>query len=740
MSSNIFSRFSSLLSILFFLLLVACGDEPVDLRDGTEAMVARLDSIARNVDPMANPYASRARVEYMRQIPEPDSPEENIRYKGTLAREMVFAGETESAIEILTSLLHQLENDQKHLADSYLESLVDLLAFSYLRLAEQQNCLLNHSSVSCLFPIRKEGVHTLTEGSERAMELYQRLLREWRPDNMEAQWLLNVAAMTLGKHPEGVPAQWLIPTDSFETDEPFPQFPDVAPFTGLAEEMTLSGGSVTEDFNRDGFIDIMASSWGLSDQIRYFENSGDGQFADRTEEAGLTGITGGLNMIHADFDNDGYADVFVLRGAWLGETGLHPNSLLRNNGDGTFSDVTESTGLLSFHPTQTAVWSDFNNDGWLDLFIGNESFGSGVHPSELYLSNRDGTFRNVAKDAGVAVTGYIKGVTAGDFNNDGYQDLYISRFGGPNSLFRNNGPGSNDIPRFNDVTAQAGVAEPVESFPTWFWDYNNDGLQDLFVSGYYATPGDVAREYLGMPHEAEFPRLYRNNGDGTFTDVQSEAGLEKVIYAMGSNFGDLDNDGYLDFYAGTGDPDMRSVIPNRMFRNNSGRKFTEVTSPGGFGHLQKGHGISFADLDNDGDQDIFTVIGGALEGDVYLNALFMNPGNENNWITLLFRGSKSNRAGIGSKIMIEGETPSGSRKIYRTVTTGGSFGSSTLQQEIGLGEISHIERLEITWPASGKKQVFRDVSVNVVYRVLENGDRVEPVERMQIELQTSHYP
>lgn len=740
MFSKTFSGFSLLLLIMFCFWLTACGDKPVVLRDGTEAMAARLDSIARNVDPMANPYASRARVEYMRQIPEPNSPEENIRYRGTLAQEMVYAGETESAIEILTSLLHQLETDQKHLAGTYLESLVDLLAFSYLRLAEQQNCLLNHSSASCLFPIRPEGVHTLTEGSEQAMELYRRLLKEWRPDNMEARWLLNVAAMTLGKHPEEVPKKWLIPADAFEAGEAFPHFPDVAPFTGLAEEMTLSGGSVTEDFNRDGFIDIMASSWGLSDQIRYFENSGDGHFVDRTQEAGLEGITGGLNTIHADFDNDGHADVFVLRGAWLGEAGLHPNSLLRNNGDGTFSDVTESAGLLSFHPTQTAVWADFNNDGWLDLFIGNESAGPDIHPCELYLSNRDGTFRDVAREAGVDVTGYIKGVTAGDFDNDGYPDLYISRFGGPNTLFRNNGSDSNGAPRFTDVTAQAGVAEPVDSFPAWFWDYNNDGLQDLFVSGYYATPGDVAREYMGMPHEAEFPRLYRNNGDSTFTDVKSEKGLEKVIYAMGSNFGDLDNDGWLDFYAGTGDPDMRTVIPNRMFRNNAGREFSEVTSAGGFGHLQKGHGISFADLDNDGDQDIFTVIGGALEGDVYLNALFMNPGNENNWITLILRGTESNRSGIGSRITIEGEIPSGFRSIHRTVTTGGSFGSSSLQQEVGLGKMSHIERLEITWPTSGKKQVFRDVSANRIYRISEDSDGLELVKRKQIEMRTSHHP
>lgn len=711
------------------------------LEDGTEEMVARLDSIVQNVQPRLNEFENRARVKLLKSFPEPAEMEERIQFRGKLSHELLYAGDIGEAIDILNSILDELETVQverlssqdRSVFDFYVRSALDVLALSYLQLGEQQNCLSNHSSESCLFPIRGEGVHTLTEGSEKAIEIYQRILDTWGADNMEARWLLNVAYMTLGRHPDDVPEQWLIPPEVFESDYDIGRFPDIAPQTGLADEMALSGGSITEDFNNNGLIDIMASSWGLDDQLQVFENSGDGSFINKTEEAGLNGIVGGLNLRHADFNNDGYADVLVLRGAWLGETGLHPNSLLRNNGDGTFTDVTESAGLLSFHPTQTAVWADFNNDGWLDLYIGNESTQGYPHPAELYISNRDGTFTNVAEQAGVDVIGYIKGVTAGDFDNNGHQDLYISRIDGPNFLYKNEGPNVEGYPRFIDVTEYAGVDEPEKSFPVWFWDYNNNGWLDLFVSGYYATVGDVANEYLGRPHQAELPRLYHNNGDGTFTNVTRKVGLDKILYTMGSNYGDLDNDGYSDFYVGTGNPDLRTIIPNRMFRNNEGNEFQEVTASGGFGHLQKGHGVSFADLNNNGNQDIFTVIGGAFEADVYMNALFNNPGHDNNWITLLFKGVESNRSGIGTRIKIDVNTPDGLREIHKIVSTGGSFGSSSLQQEIGLGDATSINRIEIYWPASRKKQKFENIEMNRFYQVIESMDQLVKIERTRFD-------
>jgi len=727
------------IGLLFLIIgfISACSNRNEVVKDGTQKMVARLDSISRNINPKTDKYANQVRLDYYKRIPPPSQRNRKIEYQFSLAQELLKAGKTESAIDHFKKvmvLLNKLTARQNHNIVSLKQSVKESIALSYLRLGEQQNCLLNHSSASCLFPIHGKGVHTITKGSKNAIRIYQELLRKRGSNDLISRWLLNIAYMTLGEHPEGVPKQWLIPEKAFKSDYDIKQFPDVATITGVAEK-GLSGGSVTEDFNNDGYIDIFASSWGLNDQVQYYENNGNGTFTKKTDEAGLTGIVGGLNLRHADFNNDGFADVLVLRGAWLqGKAGEQPNSLLRNNGDGTFSDVTKSAGLLSFNPTQTAEWADFNNDGWLDLYIGNESTKNSKHPAELYLNQQDGTFKNVARQAGVDVIGYIKGVTSGDYNNDGWQDLYVSRLDGDNHLFKNNGPDQNGIPRFTDVTQKAGVAKPAVSFPTWFWDYDNDGWLDLFVSSYDASPGDVAREYLGMPFHRGIPKLYHNNGDGTFTDVTDEMGLHKVMYTMGSNFGDLDNDGYPDFYVGTGDPDFRSLMPNRMFRNDRGKHFQEVTESGGFGHLQKGHGVSFADLDNDGDQDIFEVIGGAYEGDVYMNALFENPGHNNHWITLLFDGHQSNRFGVGNRIAVEITTPKGIRTIRSVVSTGGSFGSNSLQQELGLGKATNINRITVIWPASGKKQIFKNVKMNRVYRISENKTHLEIIHRNKFRL------
>jgi len=279
------------------------------------------------------------------------------------------------------------------------------------------------------------------------------------------------------------------------------------------------------------------------------------------------------------------------------------------------------------------------------------------------------------------------------------------------------------------------VELPINSFPAWFWDYDNDGWDDLLVLSYdvnSAMADMVAREYLGLPREAvqngktlgaEPSRLYRNNHDGTFTDVTSQAGLDKkVIYAMGSNYGDLDNDGWLDFYVGTGNPDLRSVIPNRMFRNVGGKRFEEVTLPGGFGHLQKGHAVAFADLDRDGNQDIYEVIGGAYEGDRYTTVLFENPGWPNNaWIELDLQGRTANRSAIGARVEVDVVEANGApRTIRRTVGTGGSFGSGPLQLHVGLGRTNRVRALRIRWPDSARTVTsYSDLAVRRTYHITQ---------------------
>ncbi len=303
--------------------------------------------------------------------------------------------------------------------------------------------------------------------------------------------------------------------------------------------------------------------------------------------------------------------------------------------------------------------------------------------------------------------------------------MYVSRFGKPNLLYRNERG-----ERFADVTQAAGVAEPVNSFPTWFFDYDNDGWLDLFVGGFDEAGADaVAALYLGTKRPGGTPRLYRNRRNGTFEDVTIAAKLDRVLLAMGANYGDLDNDGFFDIYVGNGAPDLNTLVPNRMFRNGDGRIFQDVTTSGGFGHLQKGHGVSFGDLDNDGDQDIYEVIGGWFTGDTYQNVLFRNPGHGNRWITLVLEGTRSNRMAIGARVKFQVATPSGTRFIHQVVSSGGSFGDSSFQLETGLGNATAIEAIEVKWPATRETQVFTNVGMNQIVAIREGEPTVKIVRR-----------
>jgi hypothetical protein len=223
------------------------------------------------------------------------------------------------------------------------------------------------------------------------------------------------------------------------------------------------------------------------------------------------------------------------------------------------------------------------------------------------------------------------------------------------------------------------------------------------------------------------PLVYHNNGDNTFTDVAQKLGLKDNIYAMGCNYGDLDGDGYQDFYLGTGAPEFSSVVPNKMYRNNGGKSFDDVTAAGGFGHIQKGHGIAFGDLDRDGDEDIFECFGGAFDGDVYEDILFENPiGQDNGWVVLQLRGETSNKMAIGAKVRLSIETPGGTRTLYRTVSTGGSFGASSLQLEVGLGDATKIKEISIIWPNRDQSvQVLRDIQMKKYVRITEGNNTPE---------------
>lgn len=583
------------------------------------------------------------------------------------------------------------------------------LAVAYLRLAESQNCIAHRHPESCVLPIRAGGVHQQKRATYSAIRYLKEVLGR-QPDHLTARWLLNLAAMAAGEHPDAVPEAWLIPPERFEAEAESPRFVDRAAERGL-DLVSLSGGVVADDFDGDGWLDVVVSDWSPEGQLRYFRNRGDGSFSDRTTQAGLSGLLGGLNLLQADYDNDGDPDLLVLRGAWLEEAGhRYPNSLLRNDG-GRFQDVTLEAGLAEEHfPTQAAAWADFDNDGSLDLFVGNE-----YAPSQLFRNRGDGSFEEIARDAGVTNDDFAKAAVWGDYDADADPDLFVSNFGGPNRLYRNNGDGT-----FEDVAFALGVDLPFRSFPAWFWDYDNDGALDLFVSGYEWNVTDIAAGYIGLPAlQTEPDRLYRGDARGGFVEVGEATGAARITQPMGANFGDINNDGYPDYYLATGYPDYEGLMPNLLFRSQGGRRFLDVTAAAGVGHLQKGHGVAFADFDHDGDQDIFVEVGGAYAGDVYANALFENPGTTNSWIVVRLEGTESNASAIGARIRADIRDGGTARSVYKWVNSGGSFGASPLRQHIGLGGASEIEWLEVYWPTTGRTQEFERIPVNSFIAVEE---------------------
>lgn len=647
-------------------------------------------------------------------------------------------GKEEEAIPILENMLADLS-----IHDPMYQCILRRdLSIAYLRLGERTNCIRQHSAESCVFPIQGGGIHSDKTGSEKAIENLRWLL-QFNPNDLESRWLLNVAYMTTGHYPDAVPQQFLISGLNSDTSGmAIVPFRDVAIPTGLNRK-SQAGGNIVDDFNNDGYLDIITSSWDLKEQMFFCRNNTDGTFTDVSDSSGLQAFTGGLNMMQTDYNNDGFKDIFVLRGAWKGKYGKEPNSLLRNNGDGTFTDVTREAGLLSFYPTQTATWNDFNNDGWIDVFIGNESGGAAdPMPCEFYINNKNGTFTNIAAEAGVQIDAFVKGVTSGDYDNDGWPDLFVSTLGGRKALLHNEGIRDGQV-HFTDVTDAAGLGNfYTRTFPTWFFDYDNDGWLDILVCGYEfnRTLGAyVAQESLHVPvGPSGKVFLFHNLQNGRFENVSEKAGTAKMAFAMGANFGDIDNDGYLDFYLGTGNPQYQSLVPNKFFRNLSGKGFADVTSASRLGNLQKGHGVAFCDLDNDGDQDIYIKMGGAFKGDAYENSLYLNPGqNNNNWIDVRLTGTSSNKAAIGTRIKVTFTDNGVRRSVYREVNSGGSFGANPLVQHIGIGQASQVDSIEIRWPASKTRQVFTHIAAGDHLLITESSNTVAHRSLRKIDL-TGH--
>jgi hypothetical protein len=687
---------------------------------GTLKMVKILDSISKHANPEDFYVMNTARAElFKKKIAVEKDPNLQVSLFFQYAVESLNAGNTDEAISILRQVVTVMGLTSENMPAQF-KLLFDQLAIAYMRKGELENCAANHNAESCIIPIQGGGIHKLTSGSDSAIEVFKMILNKF-PDDLQSRYLLNIAYMTLGKYPAEVPKQWLIESDVFKQNNTSNiVLKDIGSTKGV-DMNGISGGCVVEDMDNDGLLDIMASSYGLSDQVRYMHQQKDGTFKTETVSSGLVGITGGLNLIHADYNNDGFADFVILRGGWWGKNAKFPFSLIKNNGNNTFEDVTIESGLYSPYPTQTASWGDFNNDGWIDLFVAHENY-----PCQLFINNK-GKFKDVAAKYGLNLITFVKGSVWGDINNDGFPDLYISALGAPNKLFLNK-PGAVPGERtFEDISKAAGVEQPIHSFPAWFFDFDNDGFEDLYVSGYdtklYSdVGGEAARDMLGIPTLGERPKLYHNNGNNTFTDVSAAYGVDHVNYTMGCNFGDIDNDGWPDFYLGTGAPEFTSIVPNKLYHNVGGKKFEDITYATNTGHIQKGHAVAFADIDNDGDQDIYMVTGGAVEGDRFRNVLFENTTvNGNHWVKLKLEGVKSNKAAIGAKLRIKVKMPDGSfQNFYHVVNTGGSFGSNPLIVSAGLGNAVDIEEIEIKWPdTKHTSEIIKNISMNTFVKIKE---------------------
>ena len=377
-------------------------------------------------------FGTQQRERLMAELDNPTFPTISWRVSimRELARDHLRFGEASEAIRLLSEALDTELREKPEV--SHEVELLEELAIASMKMGELDNCVSPDGRLICALPLDDSVVHKDKRGASGAVDYLTKLL-ELEPHYPRAIWLLNVAHMALGTYPEGTPSEFRVSPELFEPDYDIGRFDEIAPYAGLYAVNT-AGGSIVEDFDNDGLLDVMSSTWDPCKPIAYYRNRGDGTFEDYTEKAGLSGQLGGLNITQTDFDNDGWMDVLVMRGGWMKMRGQMRMSLLRNNGnngggggDNTFSDVTEAAGLAKVaDPSQSAAWADYDNDGDLDMFSCNETmreageeFPALVFPSRLFRNDGSGHFEDVAEDAGVQNWRYCKGSAWGDYDNDG---------------------------------------------------------------------------------------------------------------------------------------------------------------------------------------------------------------------------------------------------------------------------------------------------------------------------------
>ncbi len=711
-----------LTSLMQWCLTSCKNDDPATTQPITDTRIWVRDALAKINVMDLEPTFNKERADIIKgRFDQEQDGSKRINLAVEYAFELLKSGQTKESLQVLGDITRYSQAHNIQPRPDTKRNLYSLIGVAFLRHGEVENCLQDHNYESCFMPIRGAGVHNLPFGSENAIKQYELCLNEF-PDDLETKYLLNLAYMTLGKYPGGVPKKFLIPPSWFESSIAFPRYKDIAAEVGL-NRRGLAGGVVIDDFTNDGWLDIVITSWGPHQELIFYKNNGDGTFSDQTQAMGLKGQVAVLHINQTDFNNDGWLDLYLMRGAWYQRQGDIPNTLLMNTGKGTFEDVTLKAGLTKVAPTQASAWADFNLDGWLDLVVANESLTNFDRGIDLYINNQDGTFRHASAEYGLTLNQFFKGCVAVDANNDRYPDIYFSALADPNSLLINEtGSGQN---RFRIAGPESNVSSPRQSFPCWSFDFDNDGLEDIFVSS-YTNDGTPSTFWMkSQTHEVEpdmLPKLYRNKGNLQFEEVGVSMGLTESAFTMGCNFGDINTDGFLDFYLATGNPLYQSLVPNKMYLNIDGKKFEDISFAGGFAHIQKGHGVSFGDLDRDGDEDLYVVIGGAFDGDDYFNCLFENPNpDKNNWVVLKLEGTTANRPAIGARVALTVIENGKEREIHRTVTSGASFGANSLALEVGLRKATSIVSVKVQWPCiQCPDQIFAGMNINSAYHLKQH--------------------